>query len=153
METDWNRPLLRAVFDTNVVVFTLVFGRRLAWLRHAWTAKRMTPVVCRQTVNEVLRVFAYPKFRLDSAERLLLLEDYLPFAEVVAMPDPPALPVECRDRTDAIFLQLALASGADALVSGDADLTSLRNTAPIPILSAMDPKTKLQERDAPSGPA
>jgi predicted nucleic acid-binding protein len=29
---------VRAVFDTNVVVSALIFGRRLAWLRQAWAS-------------------------------------------------------------------------------------------------------------------
>ena len=142
---------MRAVFDTNVVVSALVFGRRLAWLCQAWASGRVVPVVCRPTADELLRVLTYPKFRLDAAERRLLLEDYLPFAEVVRLPDPPpALPVVCRDRDDAVFLQLALAAGAEALVSGDADLTTLRGTAPVRVISAAELKAMLDRDAAPS---
>lgn len=117
---------MRAVFDTNVVVSALVFGRRLHWLREAWASGAAVPIVCRETIGELLRVLAYPKFRLAAAERDALLADYLPFAEVVRLPSPlPELPVACRDRDDTVFLHLAIASGADCLVSGDADLTVL----------------------------
>lgn len=73
---------MRAVFDTNVVISALVFGRRLAWLRRAWASGAVVPVVCRETAAELLRVPSYPKFRLDAMEREILLADYLPFAEV-----------------------------------------------------------------------
>ena len=117
---------MRAVLDTNVVVSALVFGRRLQWLRQAWASGAIVPIVCRETISELLRVLAYAKFRLAAAERDALLEDYLPFAEVVRLPEPlPELPVACRDRDDAVFLHLAIASGADCLVSGDADLAVL----------------------------
>lgn len=143
---------MRAAFDTNVVVSALVFGRRLAWLRQAWAGGRVVPVVCHPTVDELLRVLAYPKFRLDAAERRLLLEDYLPHAEAVILPDPPpAPPAACRDRDDAVFLQLALAAGVEVLVSGDADLTTLRDAAPVRVLSVADLKATL-ERDAAPGP-
>jgi hypothetical protein len=50
--------------------------------------------------EELIRVLAYPKFRLDQAERNALLQDYLPFAEAVQLADPPpVLPAVCRDRT------------------------------------------------------
>jgi putative PIN family toxin of toxin-antitoxin system len=128
---------MRAVFDTNVVVSALVFGRRLAWLRHAWVVGQAIPIVCRPTIDELLRVLGYPKFRLSAEERQILLQDYLPFAEIIHLPDPlPALAEACRDRDDAIFLQLALVAGADALVSGDADLGVLRGTTATPVLSA-----------------
>ena len=117
---------MRVVFDTNVVISALVFSRRLAWLRHAWASGTVVPVVCRETVAELLRVLTYPKFRLTAAEREALLADYLPFAEIATLPEPPPnLPMACRDRDDAVFLHLAIASHADLLVSGDADLTVL----------------------------
>ena len=123
---------MRAVFDTNVVLSTLVFGRRLSWLRDAWASGAAIPIVCRETVAELLRVLAYPKFRLNAADRELLLADYLPFAETVVLPNPlPSLPVACRDRNDTVFLHLAIASRAELLVSGDADLTILADAYPV----------------------
>jgi uncharacterized protein len=123
---------MRAVFDTNVIVSALIFGRRLRWLRKAWASGTVVPIVCRETVAEVLRVLAYPKFRLDVADREILLGDYLPYAEIVPLLDPqPELPVTCRDRDDAVFLYLAIASKADVLVSGDTDLTVLASAYPV----------------------
>lgn len=123
---------MRAVFDTNVVISALVFGRRLRWLRQAWTFGAVIPIVCRETVRELLQVLAYPKFRLTAAEREVLLGDYLPFAEVAHLPDPPPeLPTACRDHSDAVFIQLAIASRAEMLVSGDEDLTVLATAYPV----------------------
>jgi len=123
---------MRAVFDTNVVVTALVFGRRLGWLREVWASGAVVPIVCRETVSELLRVLAYPKFRLDAADRDALLADYLPFAEIVTLPSPPPeLPLACRDRDDVVFLHLAIVSQVDAMVSGDADLTVLASAYPV----------------------
>jgi putative PIN family toxin of toxin-antitoxin system len=123
---------MRAVFDTNVVISALVFGRRLNWLRRAWASGAVIPVVCRETAAELLRVLSYPKFRLDATEREILLADYLPFAETAVLPEPlPVLPAACRDRDDAVFLHLAVASRAELLVSGDSDLTLLADAHPI----------------------
>ena len=119
-------PVLRAVFDTNVVVSALVFGRRLAWVRRAWANGAVVPIVCRETATELLRVLAYPKFRLTQAECESLLSDYLPFVEMARLPIRlPDLPAACRDRDDAVFLHLTIASNADALVTGDSDLADL----------------------------
>ena len=35
------------------------------------------------TVNELMRVLAYPKFTLDTDEQALLLADFLPYAEII----------------------------------------------------------------------
>lgn len=123
---------LRAVFDTNVVVSALLFASgRLAWLRGAWRGRRVVPVVSRETAAELLRVLAYPKFKLTPGEQEYLLADYLPFAEV-ATPGGSRLP-NCRDPHDVPFLALASGAGADVLVSGDDDLLALAGRFRIPI--------------------
>lgn len=131
------------MFDTNVVISALVFGGRLRWLREAWAARLVSPVICRETITELLRVLAYPKFRLDAAEQGLLLAEYLPFAETAVLPNPrPELPLRCRDRDDAIFLHLAIMSRADLLVSGDADLTDLQTAYPVVSPSALQARLR-----------
>ena len=132
---------MRAVFDTNVVVSALVFGRRLAWLRQAWASGTVSPVVCRTTTDELLRVLRYPKFRLSAPECRILLEDFLPYAEIASPPDA-AISVSIRDRDDAVFLRLALATQVP-LVSGDADVAVLRAMAPIPIWSVAELRSHL----------
>ncbi len=123
---------LRVVLDTNIVLSALVFGAgRLAWARQAWQRRRFVPLVCRDTVDELLRVLAYPKFKLTAQEQQDLLGDFLPHAETIALPAQwPALFSKlpaCRDGKDQIFLVLAQAARADALVSGDADVLALRD--------------------------
>lgn len=129
---------IRAVFDTNVVVSALVFGRRLAWLRNAWASSLLVPVICQQTAAELLRVLTYPKFRLAAADQAALLEDYLPYAEIIEIPKQMSdMPVQCRDRDDVVFLVLAIVSHT-RLVSGDADLSVLKASAPIEVLSVAE---------------
>jgi uncharacterized protein len=58
---------LRVVLDTNIVLSALLFkSGRLAWLLPAWQEYRVVPLVCRDTLDELLRVLDYPKFRLSS---------------------------------------------------------------------------------------
>ena len=79
----------RVVLDTNIVLSALVFNAgRLVWIRQAWQRHEIRPLVCRATVNELLRVLAYPRFRLTATEQKDLLADFLPYAEVVACPIP-----------------------------------------------------------------
>jgi putative PIN family toxin of toxin-antitoxin system len=117
----------RVVLDTNIVLSALLFNAgRLAWVRHAWQRQRVQPLVCRATVTELMRVLAYPKFELTKADQEDLLADFLPYSDVVDLPDPwPDLPM-CRDEHDQVFLVLAHAGEADSLVTGDADLLAMR---------------------------
>ena len=129
---------IRAVFDTNVVISALVFGRRLAWLRNSWASRILVPIICKQTAAELLRVLTYSKFRLAAADRAALLEDYLPYAEIIELSEPmPDIPIQCRDRDDVVFLMLAIVARA-RLISGDADLSILKASAPIEVLSVAE---------------
>jgi predicted nucleic acid-binding protein len=74
-------------------------------MRGAWSAGAILPVVCKETVEELLRVRAYPKLRLDRNEIDDLLGDFLPFAEVMDL-SPGDWP-NCRDEDDRMFLALA----------------------------------------------
>ncbi len=117
---------VRAVLDTNVVLSALVFrGGDAGQLRLAWQQGLVLPLVSTVTVQELLRVLAYPKFRLSQAEQDELLADYLPFAETVRIPQPPPLVPECRDALDLPFMHLAVAGKAQVLVSGDRDLLAI----------------------------
>jgi len=116
----------RVVLDTNLLLSGLVFsGGTMAALRWGWQAHRFTPLITQATADELIRVLAYPKFRLSAEEREYLLADYLPFCESVKVPNPPPATPVCRDPFDVPFLQLAVAGGADYLVTGDRDLLSL----------------------------
>ncbi len=75
----------RVVLDTNCLISALLFSTgRLAWLREGWQAGRFIPLVSRDTIGELIRVLAYPKFRLDAREQETLLADFLPFADWLA---------------------------------------------------------------------
>jgi len=123
--------MIRVVLDTNVVLSALLFtSGRLAWIRRAWQREQVQPLVCKETASELLRVLAYPKFKLTAEDRQDLLEDFLPYADVVELPQPwPSLPV-CRDEKDQVFLVLAQVGQADALVTGDGDLLAMRDDFP-----------------------
>ena len=132
----WPRPWIgpavtvvkapRVVLDTNVLVSALLFrSGRLSWLRQAWQTMALRPVMAKPTTEELLRVLAYPKFRLTSAEVEALLEELLPWVEVFAAPIPSVVKRwTVRDPKDQI-LDLALGAGVDLLLTVDADLLVL----------------------------
>ena len=127
----------RVVIDTNLVLSALVFAQgRLTPLRHAWQGERCQPLVCKATAAELIRVLAYPKFKLTPDEQQELLADYLPWCTTARIPNPPPETPECRDPYDLPFLQLAAAGRADYLVSGDQDLLSLAGRFVCPIITA-----------------
>ncbi len=116
---------VRVVLDTNVVLSALVFGGGAAGrVRRAWQQGAILPLASTATVQELVRVLAYPKFHLSQAAQDELLADYLPYTEAVRIPPPPQVP-ECRNVLDEPFMHLAVAGKAQVLVSGDRDLLAI----------------------------
>ena|SRR5690606_27927020 len=129
----------RVVLDTNCLVSALIFSRgRFAWLREAWQSGRCVPLASRDTVGELLRVLNYPKFKLARNEQEALLAEFLPYVETVGIEMPPDGLPDIRDPDDLIFLALAVAAGADALVSGDGHLHAVKADFPIPSLTVAE---------------
>jgi putative PIN family toxin of toxin-antitoxin system len=125
----------RLVLDTNTILSALLFPNgRLGWLRAAWQGQRFIPLISKSNAGELLRVLAYPKFKLTADEQQDLLADYLPWCEVVDVRAIKRKLPECRDPADLPFLQLALAAKADGLISGDHDILVLQNQFAIPVV-------------------
>jgi len=122
-------PHIRVVLDTNVVLSSLLFRTgRLSRIRHGWQGKHFVPVVCNQTMAELLRVLGYRKFKLDQADIGNILAMYMPYVEIHALSAPPstaAYTPQCRDPKDQMFLDLAQSAKVDYLVTGDEDLLVL----------------------------
>ena len=117
---------MKVVLDTNVVLSTLLFSRgHLCWIRDAWRIGRFTPFISTATVQELIRVLSYPKFKLGSTDIEALLGDYLPYCETLTDVDTDHGLPECRDPQDQKFLQLAAAAHAQTLVTGDQALLDL----------------------------
>jgi len=113
----------RVVLDANVVLSALLFGGgSVGRIRTGWQSGSFVPLTCAATAQELVRVLGYTNFRLSAAEQAELLADYLPWGQVVNIPDPPPRVPQCRNPHDAAFLHLAVAGDARVLVSGDRDL-------------------------------
>ncbi|MDY0227890.1 MAG: putative toxin-antitoxin system toxin component, PIN family [Desulfomicrobium apsheronum] len=122
---------LGVVLDTNCLISALIFSSgRMSWLRVNWQRGVIVPVVCGETVRELMRVLAYPKFRLEKEEIESLLGEFLPWARMVKLSVPADELEFLRDRDDAVFIHLARQAGAAFLVSGDRHLLELKGLVP-----------------------
>ncbi len=126
--------MIRAVLDTNIIVSALLFSGPPSQLVSAWQSGRLRPVVSAPVLKEYIRVLAYPKFKLTSAEiHGLIDEELLPFIETVN--STPIVIPRLRDPDDAKFIACAVGGGVRWVVSGDDDLLSLHRVKSVEILS------------------
>jgi putative PIN family toxin of toxin-antitoxin system len=128
--------LPRAVIDTNVAVSAFVFrAGALAWLREAILNGNAIPLVSDETLAELMRVLTYPRLHLTAEDRTNIIVHYMEHAEAIKQPRTHARLPRCRDPDDEMFIRLAYAAKADAIVTGDDDLLTLAPDANIPILT------------------
>lgn len=138
------------MLDTNIVLDCLVFHDPATnELIAAIEARRVQALVHEHTLDELMRVLAYPQCQLAATEQRQVMDRYLSAATLTPMPDgfsrstlllPTGFP-RCRDRDDEIFLALAYHARADGLVTKDKAVLKLRRKARrfgVPILAPAD---------------
>jgi len=112
------------VFDASTLV-SAAFRRDsipAQAVRHAFRADRVA--VSEAVLAELLDVLHRPQLArfLDPELRAELIGQFLALGSVFA---PTVRVTDCRDAKDNKYLELALAAGAAAIVSSDADLLAL----------------------------
>ena len=126
----------KVVLDTNIILSALLFSHsQLSKLRQLWQQEKIVPLASKATISELVRVLAYPKFKLSSLEQQDFLNEYLPYIKTIASSKKLASPVACRDLNDMIFLELAFAGNADYLITGDQDLLVLQSQCAFKIIT------------------
>jgi putative PIN family toxin of toxin-antitoxin system len=135
----------RVAIDTNVLVSALLFGGRPGTLVALWKRGAIRPAASAAIVEEYLKVLAYPRFNLSEQEiDYLISVEVLPWFDIVKASRGKSF--VAADPGDDKFIWCALASGADAIISGDEHLLALAGP-PVPILT-VSRFLRLIERDA-----
>ncbi len=129
----------RVVLDTSTLVSAALRVGSVPYqaLRQALAQGEVCASVA--TLAELERVLMRPKFDLYQSTELRrafvdLVHSLVVLVPVTAADEARVIP-PCRDVKDNMFLALVLASGADALVSSDADLLVLHPWQGVPILA------------------
>jgi putative PIN family toxin of toxin-antitoxin system len=125
---------VKVVVDTNVLVSELLFGGKPGKLIPLWQRGRIRPLASKEIIDEYLRVFTYPKFKLSEEDvNFLLYHEILPHFEVIeAEPGPRIIR---KDPEDDKFIRCALAG---LIISGDKHLLAGQSYQKIKILSPAD---------------
>jgi putative PIN family toxin of toxin-antitoxin system len=126
--------VIPVVVDTNVIVSALLFGGTPARLIDLWKGGRIQLFVCKEMIDEIMRVLTYPRFKLTEKEiDYLLYYEILPYSEIVDIPSGPG--IISQDPSDDKFIRCVQAAGAGVIVSGDRHLLLLKEHEDIKILT------------------
>ena len=140
------------VLDTNIVLDWLVFeDGGMPELMAAITNRQIQIASNADCREELIRVLAYPIFKLDEAAQRAALGTF--DATVKITPERASLlgiVPRCRDRDDQKFIQLAAHAGAAALISKDSAVLGLKRSMKerfgCDVLGASDTAKWLAER-------
>ena len=139
--------MLRVVFDPGVLVSAVVSKTGPpAQALDLWRDGEFDIIVSPSLLNELERVLLRPKFRPAAPEDEVRAYVDALAREAVLVLDPEQVPAVTVDPGDDYLVALAVAVGADAIVSGDRDLTELANP-PIPILTPRELLERLERTD------
>jgi putative PIN family toxin of toxin-antitoxin system len=129
--------MMRVVQDTNVLVSAILFKGALSKLVDLWKNGKISPVISKETFDELKAVLSYPKFSLSKDEIKAIIEDeILPFFEVIDIKEK--IHGVCRDPNDDMFLAVAVNAQAPYVVTGDKDLLALGKYKSIEIVSPQE---------------
>jgi putative PIN family toxin of toxin-antitoxin system len=114
------------VLDTNVVLDWLVFGDASATpLVSAIQGRRLRWLSCPRMRAELASVLQYPALASLNSDSEHTLTQFDRWAVACLNPAPLAINPACTDADDQVFIDLALAQGADWLVTRDRALLKL----------------------------
>lgn len=135
---------MKVIIDTNLWISFLI-GHQTQLVRRMLTDLRFDVYVCDQLIKEICDVASREKIRrritpADMEDLLTIIHAFCQFAVIKAEAPSSAI----RDPKDLHLLLLAETIGADYIVSGDADLTDLRQHQQTRIVKLADFKAQME---------
>lgn len=129
--------MIRAVFDTNIVVSGLLWLGAPSQAIDAAIDEKFLLLSSEALIAELIRVLSRPKFEPRFKQLGKTVEGFVSnYRALVELVDPVAIqPVITADPTDDAVLACAISAHADFIVSGDKHLLTLGIYETIPILT------------------
>lgn len=123
----------RIVFDAGVLISALISPHGTpAEALDRWRDGDFDLVVSPALLDELRRVLMRPKFRRYATEEDVTVFVSALAQEAIAVEDPPSSAERItRDPNDDYLVLLARVAGAEAIVSGDPDLTMMALDPPV----------------------
>ena len=116
----------RLVLDTHVWLDLLLFhDPRVEQLVRELDAGEVVAVMDGRMRDELVRVLGYPAFALDASRQIEIAREAALLATAVETPAITAVLPRCRDPDDQMFVEVAVACRASALLSRDDELLRL----------------------------
>lgn len=125
---------IRVILDTNVLISGIYWGGNPGKIISLWLKEQIvlcfSPETLAEFINKLAGKFQMPPHLLNQWQEL--------FEEQGLLFLPSQTMTLCHDKKDNMFLELALASEADFLITGDKDLLVLKGFHQTKIIKPRD---------------
>jgi putative PIN family toxin of toxin-antitoxin system len=125
---------MRVVIDTNVYISGSLWKGNEERVIDLCTSGKIENYTTFDIIDEIDRVLRYRKLRLTEKEAEQLVKVFLSFSKIVN-PNVKVDIVE-EDQSDNKFLECAIGSGSDILITGDDHLLNLKEFAGVRIMNS-----------------
>lgn len=134
---------IRAILDTNLWISYLI-SKRLSKIDVLFEQETITLIFSKDLLVEFMEVAKRPKFKKYFSEKKLekLLDLFDVYGEIVQVSSVVDI---CRDEKDNFLLALAKDSKADYLITGDADLLTIKKFEHTEILTYIEFEIRLDK--------
>lgn len=124
----------KIIIDTNIWISFLIGFKSASFIRDVLTDAFVSIVMTDVLEKEIITVASRPKFQryFDPKSSTRLLSFLRARSEYYTLGD---IPQRCRDPKDDYLLELARVSNADMLVTGDKDLTEMKQLGKCEIIT------------------
>lgn len=128
---------MRVVIDTNVLVSAIIRPQSVtAQVLHRLRLRHYQLLASHATLDELVTTIYRPRLRVKYGLTEDVLRPVLKLIYLRSIILQPQLKIAaCRDPKDDIYLEVATAGQADAIVTGDGDLLALHPFRSIPIIT------------------
>ncbi len=147
--------MIKAVLDTNVLISAFLYGGPPLDILDLADAGMVDLYTSEEAIAELRTVLSRDKFSGRLRALRLSASAIVSLYRTLAIAATPAdAPDMCSDPQDEQFIGIALAAGADAIVSGDHHLLECSDSSPIPALTTTEfllAVRNVMESEPPSG--
>ncbi|MGA1822372.1 MAG: putative toxin-antitoxin system toxin component, PIN family [Thermoplasmatota archaeon] len=124
------------VMDTNIFISGIFWEGNEEKILDLCMDGEITNYTSPDILEELDRVLHYNKFSLDKLEIERILHIYISISKIIV---PQRIPdIMTEDPTDNKFIECAISSNADYLLTGDKHLLEIRDDLDIKILKAVE---------------
>ena len=132
---------MKIVLDTNIFVSSFFWGGNPRKIMERVINGEDVLFICKEILQEIASVMARPKFSVNDEYIALFIHSIEDVANRVVLIG--VVQNICRDRNDDKILECALLANADYIITGDADLLTLKEYRNIRIITPSEYITNL----------